>query len=79
MLAPDFSPAAVAVRIYRCGYVIKCKARSCLRRASIVAERVDSAGRHKGQIELCDAHCRFVIERERSRGLEISDRRDGWE
>jgi hypothetical protein len=46
MLAPDFSPAAVAVRIFRCGYVIKCKARSCRRRASVVAEKVDSAGRH---------------------------------
>ena len=79
MLEPDFNPAPVAVRIHRCGYVAKCKARSCLRRATTVAEKVDSAGRHAGQVELCDRHCDFVINRERSRGLEVSDRRDGWE
>jgi hypothetical protein len=36
-----------------------------------VAERVDGAGRHVRQIELCPRHCQIVIERERWRGLEI--------
>jgi len=38
MLQPDFTPEPVVVRIYRCGYVAKCKARSCLKRATVVAE-----------------------------------------
>jgi hypothetical protein len=75
MLRPDFNPEPVAVRIFHCGYVIKCKARSCLKRATVVAEKVDHAGRHAGQLELCDRHCDFVIARESGRGLEISDRR----
>ena len=75
MLQPDFNSEPVVVRVHRCGYISKCKARSCLKRATFVAEKVDSAGRHKGQIELCDRHCDFVINRERSHGLEISDRR----
>jgi hypothetical protein len=33
-------------------------------------------GRHVRQIELCALHCGIVIERERARGLEISDRRE---
>jgi hypothetical protein len=78
MLQPDFNPEPVAVRIYRCGYVIKCKARSCLKRATVVAEKVDNAGRHAGQVELRDRHCDFVIARESDRGLEISDRRGDW-
>lgn len=65
MRQPDFNPEAVSVRIYRCGYIAKCKARSCLERATLVAEKVDSAGRHAGQVELCDRHCDFVINRER--------------
>ena len=73
-----FNPEPVAVRIYRCGYVAKCKARSCLRQATIIAEKVDSAGRHAAQVELCARHCDIVIERERSRSLEISDRRNDW-
>jgi hypothetical protein len=44
-------------------------------RATLVAEKVDTAGRHVRQIELCPRHCETVIERERARGLEISDRR----
>jgi len=76
MLQPDFNPELVAVRVYRCLYDAKCKARTCLRRATSIAEKVDGAGRHAGQVELCEAHCRFVIDRERNRGLKISDRRD---
>ncbi len=48
----------------------------CLACATTVAEKVDSAGRHVRQIELCARHCEIVIVRERARGLEISDRRD---
>ena len=31
--------AATAVSIHRCGYVTKCKARSCLKRATVVADK----------------------------------------
>jgi hypothetical protein len=44
--------------------------------ATLIAEKVDGAGRHVRQIELCSWHCDVVIQRERLRGLEISDRRD---
>jgi hypothetical protein len=76
VLQPDFDPAPTAVRIHRCKYVSQCKPRSCLKRATLIAEKVDAAGRHVRQIELCAQHCEIVIERERARGLEISDRRD---
>jgi hypothetical protein len=75
-LQPDFNPEPSAVRFYRCGYVWQCKARGCPKRAILIAEKVDSAGRHVRQIELCPMHCKVVIERELGRGLEISDRRD---
>jgi hypothetical protein len=76
MLEPDFNPEPVAVRIHRCGYMSRCKAPRCQACATVVAEKVDAAGRHVRQIELCTRHGDVVIERERSRGLEISDRRD---
>ena len=76
MLQPDFDPAPTTVRIHRCKYVSPCRARRCLKRATLVAEKTDVAGRHVRQIELCLSHCEIVIERERSRGLEISDRRN---
>ena len=76
MLEPDFDPAPTTVRIHRCRYIVQCKARRCLKRATLIAEKIDVAGRHVRQIELCPLHCEIVIERERSRGLEISDRRN---
>jgi hypothetical protein len=76
MLQPDFDPEPTTVCIYRCKYVSQCKARRCLKRATLVAEKTDVAGRHVRQIELCSLHCEVVIERERARGLEISDRRN---
>ena len=76
MLQPDFDPAPTTVRIHRCKYVSPCRARRCLKRATLIAEKTDVAGRHVRQIELCLSHCEIVIERERSRGLEISDRRN---
>lgn len=76
LLQPNFDPEPTAVRIHRCGYISQCKARGCLKRATLVAEKVDVAGRHVGQIELYAPHYEVVIERERSRGLEICDRRE---
>jgi hypothetical protein len=75
MLQPDFDPAPTAVRIYRCKYVLHCRARSCLQRATLIAEKVDNAGRHVRQIELCERHARVVTACERGRGLEVQDRR----
>ena len=71
----DFDPEPKTLRIHRCGYVSKCKKRNCRERAPLIAEKVDGAGRHVRQIELCTRHCEIVIERERARGLEICDRR----
>lgn len=76
MLEPDFDPAPTAVRIHRCGYVSRCRARRCQKLATLIAEKVDAAGRHVRQIELCDRHAEAVIARERERGFEIFDRRD---
>jgi hypothetical protein len=76
MLQPDFDPEPKTLRIHRCGYVSKCKKPRCPERAILIAEKVDGAGRHVRQIELCARHCHIVIERERKRGLEVSDRRD---
>lgn len=75
MLQPDFDPAPTQVRIHRCKFVSQCKARRCRERATLMAEKIDGAGRHVRQIELCARHCEIVIEWERKRGLEISDRR----
>jgi hypothetical protein len=75
MLQPNFDPEPQTFRIHRCKYVSQCKARTCLTRATLIAEKVDTAGRHVRQIELCLLQCEIVIERERARGFEISDRR----
>ena len=71
----DFDPAPKTLRIHRCGYVSKCKRRGGTERATLIAEKIDGAGRHVGQIELCTLHGNAVISRQRDRGLEISDRR----
>ena len=76
MLSPDFDPQPAAVRIYRIGYVSRCKKPRCPAAATLVAEKIDTAGRHVRQIELRDRHAEIVIDRERVRGLEINDRRD---
>ncbi|HKN01783.1 MAG TPA: hypothetical protein VJX23_14795 [Candidatus Binataceae bacterium] len=76
MLEPDFDPAPTTVRIHRCRYISRCKKPRCRERATLVAEKVDGAGRHVRQIELCDRHAEAVIARERKRGFEILDRRD---
>ena len=76
MLQPNFDPAPTEVRIHRCGYVSRCKARRCLKRATLTAEKVDRTGRHVRQIELCAQHGEVVIAREMARGLEICDRQN---
>jgi UDP-N-acetylenolpyruvoylglucosamine reductase len=50
-------------------YVSRCKRPRCQARATLIAEKVDGAGRHVRQIELCTRHCNVVINRERARGL----------
>jgi hypothetical protein len=77
MLEPDFNPAVTAVQIGQCGYLCPCRAPRCaISRATIVLCKLDAAGRPLRQIELCDRHSEAVIARERTRGLEILDRRD---
>ena len=61
MLEPDFDPQPNAVRIYSCGYVSQCKKPRCPDRATIIAEKVDTAGRHVRQIELCNRRAQVVI------------------
>jgi hypothetical protein len=58
MLEPDFDPAPTAVRIYRCGYASPCR---CPKRATLIAEKVDTAGRHVRQVELCEPHLNSSI------------------
>ena len=53
MFQLDFYSAPTEVRIFRCGYVSQCKARDCPMRATPIAEKVDGAGRHCRQVELC--------------------------
>ena len=76
MLQPDFDPAPTEVRIHRCKYVSQCKARSCLKRATLIAEKVDTAGVTFARLNCARCNCQIVIERERARGNEISDKRD---
>jgi len=75
MLKPALDPAPTTLRIHRCKYISRCKARSCPEHATLIAQKVDGAGRHIRQVELCARHCDIVIKRERTRGLEICDRR----
>jgi hypothetical protein len=42
-LQPNFDPEPQTFRIHRCKYVSQCKARSCLTRATLIAEKVDTA------------------------------------
>jgi hypothetical protein len=63
MLQLDFDPAPTEVRIHRCGYLSRCKKPRCQERATLIAEKVDGAGRHVRQLELCERHCEIVIER----------------
>jgi hypothetical protein len=77
VLQPDLDPTPTALHIHRSKYkyISKCKKPHCPQRVTLIAEKLDGAGRHVRQIELCARHCEIVIERERARGFEISDRR----
>ena len=70
-LEPNFDPAPTAVASIDADYVSPYQGRECLKRATLVAEKVDAAGRHVRQIELCEPHLDFVIERERNRGFKF--------
>src|SRR5271157_1526901 len=61
-MVPDFDRATQILRIHRCGYVSECKKHGCLAPATLICEKVDGAGRHVRQIELCDRHGEVVIE-----------------
>ncbi len=60
--------------IYVCGELL-IQGKSVIRHTHLVAEKVNEAGHRVRQIELCALRCENVIERERARGLEISERR----
>ena len=55
MLQPDFDPVSAAVRIDRCGYVSRCKTLRCDKHASLLAEKIDTAGRTSAKSNC--AHC----------------------
>ena len=76
MLQPDVDPEPKTLRIYRCRFVSRCKSPRCREHATLVAAKIDCAGRNVRQIRLCQRHGDTVIESERARGLEISDRRN---
>ena len=38
-MQPDFDSAPRAVRVHRCKYVSQCRAHSCLKRATLIAEK----------------------------------------
>lgn len=65
----DSNPEATTVRIHRRGYVSKSKKHGCLEPATLITEKVDGAGRHIRQIELCPRHCEVVIESARASGF----------
>jgi hypothetical protein len=74
MLKPDFDPAPTTLRIHRCKYISRCKARSCPEHATLIAQKVEGRASTFAKSNLCARHCDIVIKRERTRGLEICDR-----
>ena len=76
MLQPDFDPAPTTrPHLPFVATLRRAERADCSKRATLIAEKVDGAGRHVRQIELSARHREIVIERERGRGLEICDRR----
>ena len=75
MLEPDFDPVPTPVQIGDDGTRPRAE-RYAMRRATIVLQKIDAAGRPVRQIELCDRHAEDVIARERRRGFEIFDSPD---
>jgi hypothetical protein len=54
----DEQPAAIELR--RCLYQVRCNARACQAKATIIARSVDVGGRPMKQYELCDVHAEQV-------------------
>ena len=44
------------VELWTCGYIAKCSARGCRRRATTILRYLDSQGRPDHQIDACDIH-----------------------
>jgi hypothetical protein len=73
-LRNDDAPAEV--RIVRCGYDAKCKAKKCGPGASAIARYLDSMGRFLRQFELCGAHADRLAVRDTARGVAVIDQRN---
>jgi hypothetical protein len=58
------------VELWPCGYVAKCSAQECRRRATTILRYLDNQERPDHQTEACDIHTR-----ERSAELRVIDRR----
>jgi len=69
----DLNAQAAYLTILRCGYDSPCRASNCGANATTILRKSDRAGRPMQQIELCDVHGERVVERERRRGLGVTD------
>jgi hypothetical protein len=58
------------VDLWPCGYVARCSARECCRRATTILRYLDNQERPDHQTDACDAHAS-----EMSAGLRVIDRR----
>jgi hypothetical protein len=58
------------VELWPCGYVAKCSAQDCRRRATTILRYLDNQERPDHQTDACDAHAS-----EMSSGLRVIDRR----
>jgi hypothetical protein len=58
------------VELWPCGYVAKCSARECRRRATTILRYLDNHGRPDHQTDACDTHAS-----ELSAELNVIDRR----
>src|SRR5258708_23628158 len=68
-----FNPAPTTLRIHPCRYVSQCKGRNCLKRATMIAQKTDAAGRHIRQIELCLAPIKRTAEKAGLDNVEVKD------
>lgn len=58
------------VELWPCGYIARCAARECRRRATTIMRYLDNQGRPDGQTEACEIHARAL-----SAELKVIDRR----
>ena len=74
MLQPNFDREPTKFASIDAATFSQCKARNCLKRATLIAQKVDGAGRHVRQIELCAlGTAKSSSSASVCRGLEISD------